>query len=52
MQLLVRGYMEVPLDISASRDIRKLIDSVIVILEGGDEGNHRLRSIGGVSMQL
>ena len=38
MQLLVRGYMETPIDLSESRKIRKLMDSVIVLLEGGDEG--------------
>uniref|UniRef100_A0A914WQF4 SERRATE/Ars2 N-terminal domain-containing protein n=1 Tax=Plectus sambesii TaxID=2011161 RepID=A0A914WQF4_9BILA len=39
MQLLVRGYMEVSIDAPCSRKIRKLMDSVIVLLEGGDEGD-------------
>lgn len=34
MQLLVRGWMEIPLDLAESRKVRRLIDAMIVILEG------------------
>lgn len=39
MQLLVRGWMEVRVDVGESRAVRKLLDAAIVLLEGGDEGD-------------